>query len=58
VSNEALCEINGVTRINIKIDEIERVYEIAQSKETGYDSDIEVENWTQQATHIKTMEGD
>jgi len=37
VSNEALCVINGITPINIKIDEIGRVYEITQGIGTQYD---------------------
>ena len=37
VSNEALCVINGITQIHIKIDEIGRVYEITQGMGTQYD---------------------
>jgi len=58
LSNEALCVINGITPIQIKIDEIGRVYEITQGIETQYDRDMELENWTLPATHIKTIEGE
>jgi len=56
VSNEALCVINGLTPIHIKIDKIGRVYEITQGIGTQYDRDMELENWTHPATHIKTIE--
>jgi len=58
VSNEALCVINGITQIHIKIDEIGRVYEITQGIGTQYDRDMELENWTHPAIHIKTIEGE
>jgi len=58
MSNEALCVINGITPIHIKIDEIGSVYEITQGIGTQYDRDIELENWTHPATHIKTIEGE
>ena len=57
VSNEALCVINGIRPIHIKIDEIGRVYEITHGKGTQYDRDMELENWTHPATYIKTIEG-
>ena len=44
VSNEALCVINGITPIHIKIDEIGRVCEITQGIGTQYDKDMELEN--------------
>jgi len=56
VSNEALCVINAITPIHIKIYEIRRVYEITQGMGTQYDRDMELENWTHPATHIKTIE--
>ena len=58
MSNEALCVINGITPIHIKVDEIGRVYEITQGIGTQYDRDMELENWTHPATHIKTIEGE
>jgi len=58
VSKEALCVINGITPIHIKIDEIGRVYEITQGIGTQYDRDMELENWIHPATHIKTIEGE
>jgi len=57
VSNAALCVINGITPIHIKLDEIGRVYEITQGIGTQYDRDMEMENWTHPATHIKTIGG-
>ena len=33
VSNEALCIINGITPINIKIEEIGKLYEITKGEE-------------------------
>ena len=58
VSNEALCVINGITPIHIKVDEIGRVYEITQGIGTQYDRGMELENRTHPATHIKTIEGE
>jgi len=58
VSNKALCVINGITPIHIKVDEIGSVYEITQRIGTPYDRDMELENWTHPATHIKTIEGE
>jgi len=58
VSNEALCVINGIMPIHIIVDEIGRLYEITQGKGTQYDRDMELENWTHPATHIKTIEGE
>ena len=58
MSNEALCVINGITTIHIKIDEIGRVYEITQGIGKQYDRDMELENWTHLATLIKTIEGE
>jgi len=58
VPNEALCVINGITPIHIKTDEIGRVYEITQGIGTQYDREMELENWTHPATHIKTIEGE
>jgi len=55
---EALCVINGITPIHINIEEIGRLYEITQGVATQYDKDVELENWTHPATHIKTVEGD
>ena len=58
VSNEALCVINGITPIHIKIEAIGRLYEITQGIGTQYDEDMEPEIWTHPATHIKITEGD
>jgi len=44
VSNEALCEINGITPIHMKIDEIGRVNVIAQGIRSQNDRDMELEN--------------
>jgi len=57
VSNEALCVINGITPIHIKVDERGRLNEITQGIGTQYDRDMELENWTNPATNIKTVEG-
>jgi len=40
VSNEALCIINGVTPINIKIEEIGKLYEITERGGTNYDKEM------------------
>jgi len=53
VSNEALCVINGITPIHIKVDEIGRVYEITQGIRTQYDRDMELEIRTHPATQSK-----
>jgi len=58
VSNEALCVINGITPIHIKIEEIGRLYEITQGIGTQYDKDMEPENWIHPATNIKIIEGE
>jgi len=50
-SKEALCVINGITPIHIKVDEIGRVNEITQGIGTQYDRDMELENWKHSATH-------
>ena len=34
------------------------MYEITQGIGTQYDRDMELENWTQPETHIKTIEGE
>ena len=34
------------------------MYEITQGIGTQYDRDMELENWTHPATHIKTIEGE
>jgi len=52
-SKEALCVINGITPIHIKVDEIGSVNEITQGIGTQYDRDMELENWTHPATKIK-----
>jgi len=56
VSNEALCVINGIIAIHIKIEEIVKLYEITQGIGTQYDREIDLENWNHPATHIKTVE--
>ena len=58
MSNEALCVINGITPIHIIIDEIGSLYEITKGTETQYDRDMELEIWTNPATHIKRIEED
>jgi len=52
-SSEALCVINGITPIHIKVDKIGKVYEITQGIGTQYDREMELEI----LTHIKTIEG-
>ena len=58
MSNEALCVINGIIPIHIKIEEIGKLYEITQGKGTQYDKEMDLENWNNLATHIKTIERD
>jgi hypothetical protein len=58
VTNEALCVINGITPIHIKIEELHRLYEITQGAGTQYDKDMEKENWAHLGTHINTIKGD
>jgi len=41
VSNEALCIINDITPINIKIEEIGKLYEITKGGGTQYDKEME-----------------
>jgi len=55
VSNEALCVINGIIPINIKIEEIGKFYEITKGLGTQYER--EMENWNHLATHIKIIAG-
>jgi len=58
VSNEALCVLNGITPIHIKIEEISRSYEITKGTDNQYDREIESDNWTHPAMYINTIEGD
>ena len=58
VSNKALCIINSIIPIHIKIEEIAKLYEITQGIGTQYDREMELENWNHPATHIKTIERD
>jgi len=53
VSNEALCVINGVIPIHIKIEEIGKLYEITQGIGTQYGREMDLENWNHPSTHIK-----
>jgi len=55
VSNEALCVINGIIPISIKIEETGKFYGITKGIGTQYDR--EMENWNQPATHVKIIEG-
>jgi len=55
VSNEALCIINGITPINIKIEEIGKLYEITKGGRTNY-KEIEKKNWNHPAFHVKIIE--
>ena len=56
VSNEALCIINGIISINIKIEEIAELYEITKRVGTQYDNEMENENWKNPAIHVKIIE--
>jgi len=57
VSNEALCVINGIIPINIKIEETGKIYEITKGIGTQYDREMEMENWNHPATNVKIIEG-
>ena len=57
VPTEALCVINGIIEINIKIKETGKFYEITKWTGTQYDREMEMENWNHPATHFKTVEG-
>jgi len=54
VSNEALCVINVIMPINIKIEETGKFYEITKGIGTEYDR--EMENWNHPAIHVKIIE--
>src|SRR5215475_13853431 len=56
VSNESLCIIKGITPINIKIEEIGKLYEITKGGGTQYDREMEKENWNHPAFHVKITE--
>jgi len=58
VSKEALCVINGIIPIHIKIEEMGKLYEITQGRATQYDREMDLENWNHPATHVKTTERD
>jgi hypothetical protein len=58
VPNEALCVINGITPIHIKVKETCKLYEITHGAGTQYDRDMEQENWTHPVTHINTIKGE
>jgi len=58
VSNEALCVLNGITPIHIKIEEISRLYEITKGTGNQYDREMESDKWTHPAMYINTIEGD
>ena len=50
VSKEALCVINGIIPINIKIEETGKFYEITKGIGTQYDREMEMEKWNHPAT--------
>jgi len=56
VSNDALCIINGITPINIKIEEIGKLYEITKGGGNQYVNEMEKENWNNSAFHVKIIE--
>ena len=56
VSNVALCIINGITPINIKIEERGKLYEITKGGGTNYDKEMEKENCNHPAFHVKIIE--
>ena len=56
VLNEALSITNGITPINIKIEEIGKLYEITKGGGTNYDKEMEKENWKHPTFHVKIIE--
>jgi len=56
VSNEALCIINGVTPINIKIDEAAKYFAITKGEGEIYDKETDIKYWTHPAKHISVIE--
>jgi len=56
VSNEASCIINGITPINIKIEDIGKLYEITKGGGNEYDKEMEKEYWNHTAFHVKIIE--
>jgi ribonuclease HI len=56
VSNEALCIINGITPINIKIAEIGKLYDITKGGKYQYDREMEKENWNHPALQVNIIE--
>ena len=55
VSNEA-CVITVLIRINIKIEEIGKYYELTKGKGTQYEKEMEVKYWNHPAKHVKIIE--
>ena len=56
VSNEALCIINGVTPINIKIDEAAKYFAITKGEGEIYDKETDIKYWTHPAKHVSVIE--
>ena len=56
VSNEALCIINGITPLNINIEEMGKLYEISKGGGINYDKEMEKESRNHQAFHIEIIE--
>jgi len=56
VSNEALCVINSIIPISIKIKK-EKFYEISKGIGIQYDRKMEMVNRNHLATHVKIIEG-
>jgi hypothetical protein len=57
VSNGALCVITCIKPIHIEIEEAGRYYETTKGKGNQYDREMEMENWTHPAKHVKIIEG-
>ena len=57
VSNDVLCIITGLMPINIKIQEVTKLYETTKSEGAMYDKETEPKNWIHPAKHIAVIEG-
>ena len=57
ISNEALCVITGIIRINIKIEETAKCYECIKGNENLIELVMEVKHWTNPANSVKFVEG-
>jgi hypothetical protein len=53
----ALCAINGIIPIKIKVEETWKFYGITKGIGTHYEREMEMENWNHLVTHVKIIQG-